>query len=60
MSAQIATNKQEFIDRWNDEVSQLRRLGSSIKKVETFDELLSLQERLWELVKKVATECYGE
>lgn len=60
MSTQIATTKQEFIDKWNDEVSQLRRLSRSIKNVETFDELLSLQEKLWELVKKVATERFGE
>lgn len=57
---EIATTKKVFIERWNDEVSHLRRLGSSIKNVETFDELLSLQEQLWALVDKVATECFGE
>lgn len=60
MSTQTVTTKQEFIDVWNDEVSQLRRLSRSIKNVETFDELLSLQEKLWELVEKVAKEKFGE
>ena len=55
----IAKDKQHFIEVWNANASELKRLMNTAESLETMKEIETAIETLKTLIQKVADEGYG-
>lgn len=53
-----AQTREEFIERWEDYINQITKLGNSTNKPETWEEIKAIREDARRLVHKVADETF--
>lgn len=55
-----ARNREHFVNRWNEHADEFARLMHSTETIEAMDEIREIQEKMREVINKVADECYED